>query len=430
MKLLLKNIEIINSEEGNKQKCDILINDGIIEKIGEVKKYSKDTVVIDGRELVCTPGFYDMHVHLREPGQTHKEDLFTGSLSAMNGGFTGVLCMPNTSPALDNVNLINTLKTKTSDYLVDIDLTACVSKNREGKELTDILSLKDAGVVAFTDDGSPVENTELLRRAFEYTSQCNSLIVQHAEDMTLSNGGVMNEGFYSTSQGLRGIPISSETSIVARDIEICRHIKNARYHLQHVSCADSVELMRNAKKVNTKKFLKYTTEVCPHHFILTDKATDGFNTNAKMNPPLRNEKDIEAILEGLRDDTIDVICTDHAPHSEPEKCLTFDKAPFGIIGLETCIGLTYTYLVKTGIISIHKMIEKLSDNPRKILNLKPVKIIEGEFANLTVLNLDKQWTVDKFKFLSKSKNTPFDGYNLTCRPFAVINNDKIFYSEL
>lgn len=430
MNTLFKNIEIVTSKEGDVKHADLLIVDGVIEKIGTVSKYNKETVVIDSRELTCTPGFYDMHVHFREPGQIQKEDLLTGSLSAMNGGFTGVMCMPNTNPALDNVSILSALKNKTKDYLLDVDFTACVSKQREGTELTNILSLSDSGVLAFTDDGSPVANTELLRRAFEYTAQCNSLIVQHAEDMSLSNNGVMNEGYYSTSQGLRGIPVSSETSIVARDIEICRNINNARYHLQHISCSDSVELMRNAKKSNTKSFLKYTTEVCPHHFILTDSATDGFNTNAKMNPPLRTQNDIDAILEGLKDGTIDVICTDHAPHSELEKALTFDKAPFGIIGLETCIGLTYTYLVKTGLLSIHEMISKLSDNPRKILNLAPIKITEGEIANLTILNTSKKWEVDKNMFLSKSRNTPFDSYKLLCKPFAVLNNRKIFYSEL
>ncbi|HRE40985.1 MAG TPA: dihydroorotase [Ignavibacteria bacterium] len=430
MNILFKNIEIITSKKDDIRRADILIINGIIEKIGNISKIPKDTEVIDSKSLTCTTGFYDMHVHFREPGQTHKENLLTGSLSAMNGGFTGVMCMPNTTPPLDNVQLISSLKEKTKNYLLDVDFTACVTKNREGKELANIISLSDSGVLAFTDDGSPVANTEILRRAFEYTAQCNSLIVQHAEDMTLSNYGVMNEGYYSTTQGLRGIPVSSETSIIARDIEICRNIKNARYHLQHLSCGDSVDIFRNAKKSNTEKFLKYTTEVCPHHFTLTDSATDGFNTNAKMNPPLRTKKDIDKILEGLKDGTIDVICTDHAPHTEMEKSLTFEKAPFGIVGLETCVGLTYTYLVKTGIISIYDMIAKLSDNPRKILNLKPINIKEGEKANLTILDITKKWTVDKNSFLSKSKNTPFDEYKLTCKPFAVVNNDKIFYSEL
>ncbi len=424
MKLLFKNIKIVSPSDKLNKRADIYIENGVLKEIGKVNK--KDVETIDGKNLTCVPGLFDMHVHFREPGQTHKENIETGCESAMNGGFTGVTMMPNTNPAIDDSKLIKELLSKNKTSLVDITTTACITKNREGHKLTDIKSLHKAGAVAFTDDGSPVANPLLVRRSMEEISDVGSLFVQHAEDMILSDGGAMNEGKVSKKMKIKGIPSISETTIVARDLEISRFVKGSRYHLQHVSCADSVDLINNAKADG----FPATVEVCPHHFVLTEDAVLKEGTNAKMNPPLRTKKDVDRILKGLKEGIIDVICTDHAPHSEKEKKESFQKAPFGIIGLETAVGLTYTYLVEKGIISFEEMIQKMAVNPRKILKLKEVKIKKGEKANLTILDTNAKWIVDKSLFKSKSKNTPFDGYKLKCKPFAVINKDMIHFCNL
>lgn len=426
MDLLLKDIQIISPEDNINEVTDLLIIDGTINKIGSVKKTGKNVKEINLKNKTAIPGLFDMHVHFREPGQTHKEDLISGSKAAANGGFTGVLCMPNTTPPIDTPGIVSILLEKTKDFLVDVEIAACATLKREGECLSPILSLAEAGAVAFTDDGSPVANPELMRRVLEYTSQINSVVIQHCEDMSLSNKGVMNEGYISTLMGVKGIPSVSETSIIARDILLTEYVKNSRYHIQHISCGRSVDILRKAKL----KKINVTGEVCPHHFILSDEACLEYNVNAKMNPPLRTSDDIEQILEGLRDDTIEVICTDHAPHTEYEKSQGFYDAPFGIVGLETAAGLAYTYLVKYGIISFEKLIEKMSVNPRKILGLDTIKIKEGEKANVTVLDTNAKWTVDKTKFKSKCSNTPFDNYELQCKPYCVINNNQIYYSKL
>lgn len=404
---------------------DIYIKNGIIKKIGKTDNV-KNAPVKNMKGKTCVPGFYDMHVHFREPGQTHKEDLNTGSDAASNGGFTGVLIMPNTTPPLDNPLLVKSILERSKDLLTDIDIAACATLKREGESLAPILSLHEAGAAAFTDDGSPVANPSLMRRVLEYTSQVGSVMIQHCEDMNLSDKGAMNEGLTATSMGIRGIPEVSETVIIARDILLTESVKNSRYHIQHISCGRSVDLLREAKKNN----INVTGEVCPHHFILTDKECSDYNTNGKMNPPLRTEADIEKILQGLADDTIEVICTDHAPHTVYEKSQGFYAAPFGIIGLETAIGLSYTYLVKRNIISFNKLIEKMSVNPRRILGLPEIRIKAGEPANLTILDTKAKWKVDMNRFRSKSRNTPFNGYELQCKPYCVINKDKIFYSKL
>lgn len=426
MDLLLKNLHIVSPAENVDEVKDILIIDGIIQKTGNIKTIRKNVKEINCRNKTGVPGLFDMHVHFREPGQTHKEDLISGSESAANGGFTGVLCMPNTDPVIDSPLLVKDLKEKSKNFLVEIEIAACATLKREGIILSPVLSLKDSGAVAFTDDGSAVHNSEIMRRILEYTSQINSVVIQHCEVAELSNKGVINEGFISTVTGLKGIPEISETTIIARDILLTEYVKNSRYHVQHISCGKSVELVRQAKNNG----VNVTSEVCPHHFILTDKDCIDYDTNFKMNPPLRTSEDVEKILEGLRDGTIDVICTDHAPHSEYEKNQNFYEAPFGITGLETAVGLTYTFLVKNNIISFSEMIEKMSVNPRKILGLNEVKITEGEVANISVLDTKAVWKADKNKFKSKSRNTPFDGYILQCKPGFVINNNQIYISKL
>ena len=426
MNLYLKNIKIISPEDGIDTVTDMLIVNGHISKIGNVKRIPKDTEEIDMKGKTAIPGIFDMHVHFRYPGQTHKEDLYSGSMSAANGGVTGVLCMPNTDPPIDSALIVKDIVDKTKELITDVEVSACATEKREGKKLSQLISLSDAGAVAFTDDGSPVSDPEIMRRVLEYSSQLKRPVIQHCEDMRLSDGGVINEGFISTVMGVKGIPEISETSVIARDIILTDFVKNSHYHIQHISCGKSVELLRNAKQKN----INVTGEVCPHHFILTDKECLEYNVNAKMNPPLRTAEDVEQILEGLRDGTIDVICTDHAPHTEYEKNQGFYAAPFGIVGLETLVGLTYTYLVNTGIISFNDFIIKLSINPRKILNLEKVKIAEGEPANLSILNEKAKWKIDKKKFMSKSVNTPFDGFEVQCKPYCVINNDKIHFTKL
>lgn len=426
MKILLKNLHIVSPLDSINEVTDILLTDGIIRKIGKVNKELKVDKEIDFKKKSCVPGFFDMHVHFREPGQTHKEDLKSGTESAANGGFTGVLCMPNTNPVIDSPLLVKELKSKTAGNAVDVEIAAAATLKSQGEVISPILSLNKAGAAAFTDDGLPVYNPDIMRRALEYTSQVNSILIQHCEDKYLSDKGVINEGFISALTGLKGIPEVSETTVIARDILLTEYVRNSRYHIQHISCGKSVKLLRDAKQ----RSVNVTGEVCPHHFILTDKYCIDYDTNYKMNPPLRKADDVEEIHSGLRDGTIDVICTDHAPHSEYEKNQNFYDSPFGIIGLETAIGLTYTYLVKAGIISFEQMIYKMSVNPRKILGLSEIRIKVGEKANLTILDTKAKWKVDINKFKSKSRNTPFEGYDLECKPYCVINNNQIIFSKL
>ncbi|MBX7045350.1 MAG: dihydroorotase [Ignavibacteria bacterium] len=425
MKLVFKNIFINSPLDKIKRKTDLTIVNGVIKKIGKAD-FDKNAVEFDFNGITCVPGFFDMHVHFREPGQTHKEDMITGMQSAMNGGFTGVMIMPNTNPPIDNGSTIKELLCYNKNSLVDINISACVTKNREGKELSNLSSLKKAGAISFTDDGSPVYNPHLMRTALEEAGKIDCMIVQHAEDMDLSNHGVINEGVVSKKLKAKGIPQISETAIVERDILITEYVKKAHYHVQHISCGRSIDMLRDAKR----KKINVTGEACPHHFILDETALLKYGTNAKMNPPLRTKKDVSEVVKGIKDGTIDVVCTDHAPHTGEEKSRGLDKAPFGIIGLETAIGLTYTFLVKKKIITFEKMIELMSINPRKILNLKQPGIRIGEKANLTFLDTKAKWKVNVNKFKSKSRNTPFGEYNLQCKPYAVLNNSKLYFTDL
>lgn len=386
--------------------------------MGVVWQHVREVMEYDMKGKIIVPGFFDMHVHFREPGQTHKEDILTGSLAAAYGGFTGVLCMPNTQPAIDSIEVLDSNIKKAKGDIVSVYNSACATLGREGKQVTDIKSLKKHGALAITDDGSPIAADEIMKQTLEDAAKEYLPVIQHCEVMGITNGGVINEGKISHQLGLRGIRNASEYEIIKRDIELTRAIKNARYHVQHISTKEGVELVRKAKKVG----VNVTAEACPHHFILTEDAINEYGTNAKMNPPLRTSEDVVAVLEGLRDGTIDVICTDHAPHSEEEKKLPLDKAPFGIIGLETAVGLTYTYLVEKGVISLEDMITKMSYNPRRILGLPEIKINEGEVANLTVLDPETEWTVDTEKMHSKSKNSPYNGWKLKCNSAGIINN--------
>lgn len=426
MNLLIKNIQIVSPGDKINERFDLYIRNGVIEKIGNDIN-EKDAEVIDGKNLTCVPGLFDMHVHFREPGQTHKEDLVSGSNAAMNGGFTGVLCMPNTKPPMASVEVIEDLKAKSKDFLVDVFYSGCITEDREGKTLVkDIEGLINSGIIAFTDDGSPVNDEEIMRKILQVSAEKKIPVLQHCEDHAIMKNGVMNEGIVSKRLGIAGIPAESETIVIEKDIANALKIKDSRYHVQHISCGGSVEIIAKGKKVN--KFI--TAEACPHHFILTEEEIESQGANAKMNPPLRTKDDIEKIKKGISDNVIEVICTDHAPHTDEEKARGIKKAPFGIIGLETCVGLSYEYLVKEGVIRFEKMIEMMSSNPRRILGLPEIKIKEGEKANITILNVDEEWVIDKNKFLTKSLNTPFDGYKVQCKPFAAVNNNKIHYCKL
>lgn len=427
MKILLKNARIIEPSESIDRVADVLIVEGIIEKIGTNIGASENVQEYELDGKIVAPGFIDMHVHLREPGYEHKETIETGLDAAANGGFTAVCCMPNTNPPMDDASVVKFVKqksAKTLNGLVDVYPVAAATKLREGKELSPMMELVEAGAVAFSDDGSPIENPEIMRRAFEYSNMLGKIIIQHPEDRSLAKGGVMNEGLVSTSLGLPPIPSIAEEIMIDRDIRIAEFV-DATYHVAHISTAGSVEIIRQAKKKN----LKVTCEVTPHHFTLTDDAVRTFDTNTKMNPPLRTKADCDAIKEGLRDGTIDVIASDHAPHSFDEKEVEYLEAPFGIVGLETAIGLAITELVIPKILSVNQLIEKYSINPRKILSLPSVKIQVGERANFTILDIQKHWKVDAQNFKSKSKNTPFDGRALIGKCFAIINNGRIHFSE-
>lgn len=388
--------------------------------MGVIWQHVREVMQFDMTGKIIVPGFFDMHVHFRDPGQTHKEDITTGALAAAYGGFTGVLCMPNTNPPLDNAEVIKQNIEKAKDNVVNVYNTCCATKNREGKQISDIRKLHDAGALAITDDGNAIEDDDMMKEALQLSAELNIPVMQHCEISRIALGGVMNEGEVSRKLNVKGIPHSSEYEIIKRDIKLTKEIKSSHYHIQHISTKQGVDLVRKAKADG----LNVTAEACPHHFILTDEAVLKYGTNAKMNPPLRTQKDVDAVIEGLKDGTIDAICSDHAPHTNEEKDLPLDKAPFGIIGLETAVGLTNTYLVKKGIISIEDMIYKMSINPRKLLHLPEIKINEGEVANLTILDLNSKWTVDAGQMHSKSRNTPYVGWELTGKPAGIVNNCK------
>lgn len=421
MKVLLKGLQLLNPEQKLDKKEDLLIEDGVITKIGNINEAEfKDAQVFDYDGLICVPGLIDIHIHLREPGREDEETVVTGSNAAAAGGFTAVACMPNTTPAIDSAEVIQLIKEKAENHLVDVYPIGAVTLRREGEGLAPIAELYEAGAVAFSDDGVAVKTAQILRNAMEYTGMYDAPIIEHCEDESMADGA-MNEGLTSTQLGLPPVPTVAEDLTVARDILVAEYT-NSRIHIAHISSKRAVELVREAKK----RGVKVTAEVTPHHFTLTDDSVKSFDTNFKMNPPLRTQEDVDAMIEGLKDGTIDCIASDHAPHSIEEKEMEFIYAPNGIVGLETQLGICLSELYHKNHLTLADLVQKLSINPRKILNLEVPKIAEGEAANLTIFDKDKIWTVDKTKFKSKSKNTPFDQKLLSGRPVAVINNKKMF----
>jgi len=419
-KILLNNIRVIDNAEKLNAVKSVVIQNGKIADILDKPPASFDGETWEDKNFVLMPGFFDMHVHFREPGREDEETLETGSFTAANGGFTGVACMPNTDPAIDTQEVVNFIREGTRDFLVDVHPVSAITKAREGKELAPIAEMVEAGAVAISDDGSPVMNAELMRRALEYSKMFDIPILGHEEDTNLSKNRHMHEGFYSTKLGIQGIPALSEEIMVARDIMLTE-FTSGRFHVCHISSKGSVELVRQAKA----KGIKVTCEVTPHHFTLTDQAVESYDTNTKMNPPLRSDEDRQALIDGLKDGTIDAIATDHAPHSIEEKEAEYIYAPFGITGLETAFGLITSQLLDTKILTLKDIYDRCVQNPRKILNLDVPKIKTGENANLTLFSQKENWTYNDSISFSNSQNTPFIDHPLTGRSVVVINNGKI-----
>ncbi|MFQ6070857.1 MAG: dihydroorotase [Candidatus Aminicenantales bacterium] len=423
MKLLIKNGRVIDPSSGIDETLDILIEKGKIADIKPKIEMSK-VKTIDATRLIIAPGFIDMHTHLREPGQEDKETIKTGSMAAAKGGFTSICCMPNTSPVNDNRGVTEYILSEAKkSSVVNIFPVAAVSLGQRGEELTDMADLVDAGAIAFSDDGCPVHNSNLMRRALEYSKLLDTLIIDHCEDLNLSEDGVMNEGYYSYLFGLKGIPSSSEETMVSRNIILAEKAE-ARLHLAHVSTRGALRFLREAKK----KKLAVTAEVTPHHLILDDSSLQSYDTNLKVNPPLRSRDDVKALLAAVREGIIDVIATDHAPHTPDDKDVEFNRAPSGINGLETAVSLLLDRLVNTNIISIQRLIEMASTNPARILKLKNKgKITVGADADLTLLNLFREIVIDVSKFKSKGRNNPFHSWKLKGVPSMTIVRGRVVY---
>lgn len=422
MRILIKNGRVIDPKSGLDCVTNVYIEDNIIEEIGGCDDIdSADIEVIDADGLIVAPGFVDMHCHLRDPGQEYKEDIATGTESAVMGGFTSVACMPNTAPTVDNKVVISYIINKAKECAyANVYPIGAISKGLKGRELAEIGEMKFAGAVAVSDDGRPVEDANLMKNAMLYANTFDITVISHCEDLSLKNDGVINEGFTSTDMGLRGITRASEELMVSREC-ILSQTYGVPVHIAHVSTENSIDLIRRAKA----RGAKVTCETCPHYFSLTEEACEGFNTNAKMNPPLRTQRDVEAVKEGLKDGTIDVIATDHAPHAKDEKNCEFDLALNGIVGFETAFSLGVTNLVKTGVLTINELIQKMSSAPSDILGINKGALKEGGAADIVIFDENEKYTVDVSSFHSKSKNSPFDGYELYGRVKTVIVNGEL-----
>ncbi|MDE7182784.1 MAG: dihydroorotase [Clostridia bacterium] len=423
MKLLIKNATLV-LKDGEK-KSDILLEDGKISKIAKSIDGAgiKGCKIIDGTNKHVLAGLIDMHVHLREPGFEGKEDIESGSKAAVAGGFTQICCMPNTNPVCDNAVVVTYIKHRESEVnLCKINPIGSITKGEQGEALSEIGKMKEAGAVAISDDGKSVMNSNIMRLAMEYASGFDLKCLCHCEDIDLVDGGVVNEGYNSTLCGLKGSLRAAEDIMIARDISLAESL-NVPVHICHVSTYSGVEIIRSAKA----RGVKVTAETCPHYFTLTDDIITSFDTNTKVNPPVREEKDRLAIIEGIKDGTIDCIVTDHAPHSQKDKEVEYNLAAFGMSGLETSFALSYTNLVKNGQITLTQLANIMSANPAKVLNLQGGEIKEGAAADLTVVDLNEKWIIDGQKFLSKGKNTPFNGYEVYGKVVCTIVDGQIKY---
>ena len=402
--------------------ADVLIDADRIVAVGPHLKTPAGATKIDATGRLVLPGFVDLHVHFREPGFEYKESIQSGAAAAVAGGFTSVCCMPNTSPVNDNQAITEFIldRARVAGF-ANVFPIGAITKGSEGKELAEIGDLRRAGCVAISDDGKPVMNSLVMRRAMEYALAFDVPVVDHCEDLHLAEGGCMNEGAISTELGLPGMPAAAEDVMVARNVALAE-LTGARLHLAHISTEGSVRMVREAKS----RGLKVTAEACPHHFTITEEVVRGYNTYAKMNPPLRTWKDVQAIKEGLRDGTIDVIATDHAPHATQEKQLGFTEAPFGIVGLETALSLTFA-LVEEGVLSLESAVDKLSTAPAKVFGLAKGTLAVGADADVTIVDQQEQWEVDPAKFRSKSRNTPFAGWKVKGRVRTTIVGGRVVF---
>ena len=418
--LLLKNGTILDVETGVRTRADVLIRDGVIAEIGDISP--EGVQEYDCTDRLISAGWIDMHVHLREPGYEHKETIATGCAAAAFGGFTAVACMPNTDPPIHTRDVVEFIVDRAAREAVDVFPIACVSKKRAGKELAEMGDLVAGGAVAFSDDGSPVQDSGLMRRALEYASMLDRVIINHMEDLTLNAHGHMHEGEVATRLGVPGIPALAEEVMIGRDALIAEYT-GGHVHVAHISTRGAVEIVRRSKA----RGVPITAEACTHHFTLTDEEVErsSYATNTKMHPPLRTADDIDAIKEGLRDGTIDAICTDHAPHASFEKEVEFVAAPFGIIGLETAWGLTGRELVAPGVLTVEQAVEKLTVSPRRILRLPVPKVAKGEKANLTIFDATTEWTFRDADIHSKSHNTPFVGDRMVGKAWAIYNKGQL-----
>ncbi len=424
MNLLIKSGRVIDPTQQIDEVLDVLVVDGKISELGKALKPANGCEVVDATGFLVTPGLIDMHVHLRDPGLEYKEDIESGTRAAAAGGFTSIACMPNTKPVNDNKAvtsyILNRAKT---DGLVNVFPIGAITQGSKGEHLAEMGDLKEAGCVAVSDDGKPVVNSELMRRALEYARGMNIILISHSEDPSLVGEGVMNEGFTSTELGLKGITRVAEDAAVARDVFLAE-FSNSPIHIAHVSTKGAVAVIRDAKT----RGVKVTCETAPHYFTLTDDAVRGYNTNAKMNPPLREDADVRAIKDGLRDGTIDAIATDHAPHHSDEKDLEFNLALNGIIGLETALPISMK-LVEEKILDMRALIEKMSLNPAKILGIDRGTLKVGAVADLTVMDPDAEWIYTEENIYSKSKNSPFIGEQMKGQVVYTIVGGKIVYKR-
>jgi dihydroorotase len=424
MKLLIKNGHIVDVKSGLDGVYDLLAVDG---KIAEIAVGIEDDgcEIVDAKGKYVLPGLVDAHCHLRDPGFEYKEDIESGTRSAAKGGFTSIACMPNTNPIIDNEAIIKYILNKAKqDGYVNVYPIGAITKGQKGEELAEIGELKFAGAVAVSDDGKPVKSPSLMKKALQYASMFDITVISHCEDLDLAEEGVMNEGYVSTILGLKGIPAAAEETMVARELILAEYT-GVPLHIAHVSTALSVELIRNAKK----RGVNVTCETCPHYFSLTEEACLGYNTNAKVNPPLRTAKDVQAIIQGLADNTIDIIATDHAPHHADEKNVEFSLAANGLVGFETAVPLAVTHLVKPGILSMKQLVEKMSLNPARILSINKGSLDIGSSADITIIDINEETTVEVSSFQSKAKNSPFDGMKLSGTVRTTIVDGRVVVSE-
>jgi dihydroorotase len=421
---LLKGGRVVDPATGLDEILDVLIEDGKITRVGSGETPDGAEVTeLDG--LVVCPGFLDMHVHLREPGQEWKETIASGTRSAAAGGFTAVACMPNTTPVIDSRAVTEMILGEARNSgVVRVYVIGCVTQGQQGKYLAEIEDMQRAGAVAFSDDGMPVESSQMMRKALEYSRIFDLPIIDHCEDCALVDGGVIHEGEVSTRLGLKGWPGVAEDQMVQRDIQLAEYT-GGHVHIAHLSTGRSADLVRDGKR----RGVKVTCEVTPHHLTLTDQAVGDYDTNAKMNPPLRAESDRDALLKAIADGTVDAIATDHAPHHVDEKTVEFSIAPFGIVGLETAISICLDQLVRPGIIDLARMIELFTTGPSDVLRIKANRLAKGAVADITILDQDRQYTCQPDTFVSKSGNTPFGGMKFSGAPVMTIVGGEIVYDN-